>query len=133
MKVTGVGYRFLQIAFTFSLVTFAWIFFRAKSLGEAVLFIKKIVMDWNPWALFDDSLYRVALSHMEWEILLAAILVLLLADIIRVQKGITIEKFLHEESLPFRWFVMLLLFFSIVIFGIYGPGYDPKQFIYFQF
>lgn len=133
IKTSGIGYSFCQITLTFSLVTFAWIFFRVKNISDAMLFIEKIFLDWNPWVLFDESLYRIALSRMEWGILVGAIIVLLLADSIRFQKGITIEKFLHEEFLPFRWLVLLLLFFSIAIFGIYGPGYDPKQFIYFQF
>lgn len=133
MKTTGIGYRFWQIIMTFSLVTFAWIFFRMHSLRNSLRFIHKIFADWNPWVLFDDSIYRISLSRMEWGILIVAIFVLFLGDLIKYTQGITIERFLHEECLPFRWLVLLVLFFSIAVFGIYGPDFDPKQFIYFQF
>ena len=102
-------------------------------MEEASLFLRRLLTVWNPWALFDDSLYRVALSRMEWGILLWAIGVLLVVDLIRRVKGLTVEKYLHEEFLPFRWTILLILFFSVTVFGIYGPGFDPKQFIYFQF
>ena len=32
-----------------------------------------------------------------------------------------------------RWGVLLVLIAAVAIFGIYGPGYDAQQFIYFQF
>jgi hypothetical protein len=32
-----------------------------------------------------------------------------------------------------RWLVWLALGAAIVIFGGYGPGYDPQQFVYFKF
>lgn len=133
MKTSGIGYRLLQISLTFSLVTFAWIFFRMNDLGESLLFIERMLTAWNPWVLFDDSLYRVALSRMEWGILIVAFVVLCLGDFVRYTKGVTVERFLHEECLPFRWLVLLALFFSVAVFGIYGPGFNPKQFIYFQF
>ena len=31
------------------------------------------------------------------------------------------------------WGVLLALIAAVAIFGIYGPGYDAQQFIYFQF
>lgn len=133
MKNSGIGYIFLRVIATFSLVTVAWIFFRMNSLKKSVDFISVILTDWNPWVLFDDSLYRVALSRMEWGILIVAIVVLFLGDLVRELKGVTIERFLHEECLPFRWLVLFILFFSVAVFGIYGPDFNPKQFIYFQF
>lgn len=133
MKNSGVGYIFLRMIATFSLVTFAWIFFRMNDFKKALDYIGKILADWNPWVLFDDSLYRIALSRMEWGILIVAIVFLILGDLVRELKGVTIERFLHEECLPFRWMVLLILIFSIAVFGIYGPDFDPKQFIYFQF
>lgn len=133
MNTSGIGYCFLQMTLTFSMVTGAWIFFRMHNISDALKFIYKIFADWNPWVLFDDSLYRVALSRMEWGILLVALGLLFLGDLVRYAKEMTIARFLHEECLLFRWIVLWLLFFSVAVFGIYGPDFDPKQFIYFQF
>lgn len=43
------------------------------------------------------------------------------------------DAFLAEQNLWFRWGVLLALIAAVYIFGIYGPGYDAQQFIYFQF
>ena len=42
-------------------------------------------------------------------------------------------KLLERQVLPLRWVAYLLLMFTILIFGIYGPNYDAAAFIYFAF
>ena len=32
-----------------------------------------------------------------------------------------------------RWLIMLVLFWSVIMLGIYGVGYDTSGFIYAQF
>ena len=34
---------------------------------------------------------------------------------------------------PARWLLALALLLSVLIFGVYGTGYDPQDFIYFKF
>jgi hypothetical protein len=46
---------------------------------------------------------------------------------------VNLDKFLLGQNLWFRWFVILALTMGSVIFGAYGPVFDAKQFIYFQF
>ena len=40
---------------------------------------------------------------------------------------------LARQNIWFRWLVYYGLIFAVLIFGIYGPGYDASTFIYFQF
>ena len=35
--------------------------------------------------------------------------------------------------LPLRWALWLALLMTVLIFGVYGPGYDKAQFIYMGF
>jgi len=48
-------------------------------------------------------------------------------------RGIRIRERFAKQGLIFRWTVTLGLIFSIILFGIYGPGYSANEFIYFQF
>lgn len=118
---------------TFLLVDFAWIFFRTDSLADSFLFISRIATHFNPWTLFDQSLYTLGLNQQEIHILLAAAAVLLFVDLIRYRKKKTLDIFLEEQCIWFRWGILFFLFFFILIFGMYGPAFDAKQFIYFQF
>ena len=40
---------------------------------------------------------------------------------------------LAEQNLLFRWGIVVLLFVVVLIFGVYGPGYEAQSFIYEAF
>lgn len=46
------------------------------------------------------------------------------------EKGTKIREALDNQPLPVRWLVYLAGFVAVVVFGIYGPGYDASAFIY---
>ena len=43
------------------------------------------------------------------------------------------REYLDSKSLAIRWAAWILLFVAVLLFGIYGPGYDPTVFIYREF
>ena len=118
---------------TFGLTAFAWIFFRANSLGDAFGYIRRMFTRPDLWCLFNGELYNLGLDRVEMNVLFGSLLVLLLADLVRYFKKQQLDAFLAEQNLWFRWGVLLALIAAVAIFGIYGPGYDAQQFIYFQF
>lgn len=133
VKVNSISYKIGKAAVTFALVDFAWIFFRADSLSSANSIIKGIFTRWNPWKLYDQSVYNLGLDVREMHILIAAIVLLLFVDSIRYVKNQMVHSFLREQCIWFRWGMMFTLFFFILVFGAYGPDFDARQFIYFQF
>ncbi len=133
VKTTCMSYQLGRIFVTFALTSFAWIFFRMSSLGQSVEFITRMFTRPNLWVLHDQSLYNIGLDRIEMNILLIALVVLLLVDLIRYRKNMTIEAFLSEQNIWFKWGAIFALLFGTIIYGIYGPSYDPVQFIYFQF
>ncbi len=133
VKTESFSYKFGQIAITYILVSFTWLFFRAESVTAAFEMIGNMFVKFNPWVLFDQSLYTLGLNVTEVHILLVALAILILVDGVRFFKGQTLEKFLSEQCLYFRWGIIFFLIFYIFIFGSYGIGYSAQQFIYFQF
>ncbi len=130
---TAFSYKFGQILFTFSITTFAWIFFRAANLGEALYFIERLFTKWNPWVLFDQSLYTLGLDVVEMNVLLIALATLLLADILKYKKNLSVSQFLMKQNLWFRWVIVLFFILAILVYGKYGVDFDSAQFIYFNF
>ena len=104
-----------------------------NSISNSIQYIKRMFTRPNLWVLHDQSLYSIGLDRVEMNILIMSLVVLLLVDTIRYKKNITIEKYLKEQNIWFRWSVILIIFFATIIYGVYGPLYDPTQFIYFQF
>ena len=133
VKTESFSYKFGQIVITYILVSFTWLFFRAESVSAAFEMVKNIFTKINPWILYDQSLYKLGLDLTEVHILVVALVLLILVDCVRFFKGQTIEKFLNEQCLYFRWGVVFFLLFFIFIYGSYGIGYSAQQFIYFQF
>ena len=126
----------LHVAFrllvTFTLVNFAWLFFRAESLNQAFLMLGNIFRSWNPQILFDGSLAHLGLSSKSLFIGLIAVAILLIADCIK-WRGTTVRSIIYRRPIWFRWLFYLIAIFTILVFGVWGPTYNQSNFIYFQF
>ena len=127
------SHRLIKRLWTFVLVTFAWIFFRANTIKDALRFIYRIGLRWDPWNLFNESLYQLGLDRTEMNILIVSVVILLLVDILRQRKGQMPDTFLFRQNIWFEWAVIIGMILMILTYGKYGPDFDPKQFIYFQF
>ena len=109
------------------------IFFRADRFLDSISIISQIFTRWNPWILFDGSLYSLGLDIAEMHILVMSILMLMLVDMVRYRTGKIITEYLKEQCLWFRWLVIIAIFWGVAIYGVYGPGFSAVSFIYFQF
>ncbi|WP_338105755.1 MBOAT family O-acyltransferase [Psychroserpens algicola] len=114
---------------TFSIVVFAWIFFRADTFKTASTLIKNSFNN-NFTVIFTDRLYDMGLSQGNLIILLIFILLLLVFEV--YHNRLKIVSLLNKQSIFFRWSVYVVIFMTIVLFGMYGNE-DKSQFIYFQF
>ncbi len=127
------SYKFGQIFFTFVLTTFAWIFFRARSVSVLGEYLSRLFTKWDPWVLSDDSIYGFGLDARETIILYLSVFVMLIVSFVRYKKGADIGEILLRQNRAFRIIVFVLLITAIIIFGEYGIDFDSNKFIYFDF
>lgn len=73
----------------------------------------------------------LSLDEKDFSVLLIAII--LLAVIGFLKDRIDLRAALLRQNLVFRYAVYYCILFVILIFGVYGPGFDASTFIYFQF
>lgn len=133
IKTNCMSWKLLQTLSTFCLVAFAWIFFRADTITDALRFIKRMIVKPTPWLLFNGGIYSLGLDRVEMNILVFSVVLLLLVDIIKYVKKKTLDVFLFEQNIWFEWLVVIVLIIMIFVFGKYGSTFDAQQFIYFQF
>lgn len=126
------SHKLLQMLITFVLIDFTWIFFRADRFMDALQIIVSMVQNWNPWVLFDNSIYNCGLDQKDFSVMLISLGILLSADIAKY-KGVCIRKKIMEQNSWFQYVVVAVVFAAILVFGIYGSAYDAASFIYFQF
>ncbi len=127
----SLGGKLLQGIVTFSLVDFAWIFFRASNMKEAFEIIGSMFSIHNPWILWDGSLYQLGLNQHNFTLMLLAIGILACVDYMK-QRGYCIRNVILQQDTWCRWLCYLVGIFTVVILGRYGASYG-STFIYFQF
>jgi len=111
--------NFFRTILTFSLVCFAWIFFRANSISDSFVVIKSIFT--KQGALFTNNIDAIVLGTM------GVVTLLFFENLHEKNEGKFI--FLNHKNYIIRWITYLLLIFTLILFGVFDGG----QFIYFQF
>jgi alginate O-acetyltransferase complex protein AlgI len=115
----------LQIAITFHLVTFAWIFFRANDLGDAYYVITNMFRGWE----LSTTYFGVSLFPFQQDITALALLLVamaLIATLLIVETVARRRGGIEQIGGLAVWSGALAV---ILLFGTYGA----KSFIYFQF
>lgn len=129
-------YNAFRLIITFLLTCFAWIFFRANSMGDAFYILSHM---FTGTGLFFKSLFTLnfpaLLGTFDFtnlpndEILLSFISIIFMEIVHMMQRHGSIRHMLRDKPIYLRWGLTYVLILYILIFGVfYGTG-----FIYFQF
>ncbi|MDI9309687.1 MAG: MBOAT family O-acyltransferase [Limnohabitans sp.] len=112
----------VSIIITFSLTTFAWIFFRATSVKQAFNYISNIIF------LSTNGKLNSSCDKLTFFLLFSLIVSFIFIEWIGRREKFAIEKFGLNWKFYYRNLFYLILIISLFIFG--GK---QKQFIYFDF
>ncbi len=123
--------NFLKVLVTFTLVTFAWIFFRANTIGQAFYISKSIITD-----SFGDIPNLIGKSHTgldlkitKMELLLSIIFIFFLEGVQILHSRYNLIKVSMNYPAYYRWTVYYLFLFTM----LYFISSSSHSFIYFQF
>ncbi|WML33798.1 MBOAT family O-acyltransferase [Clostridium sp. OS1-26] len=130
IRMNSFGYKLSMILINFILVDFAWLFFRATSFKNAVILIKNMFY-FNPSIFVDGSLYKLGLDSSNFLIAMLSLGVVFIVDLLQGRRNLRDE--LLKQNTVFRWSLYLTSVIIILIFGVYGSGYNIQQFIYSKF
>ena len=122
--------KFLRLLRTWILVTAAQAFAFTFSPRQGLSILRQCFTAWN---FGDFAQWMTAILPLrEWIILAVALAVLLAVDVL-VERKIDLCGALARASVWVRWPVLLLLLLTVLIFGIYGAGFDGTAFVYANF
>ncbi|MHC1694205.1 MAG: MBOAT family protein [Eubacteriales bacterium] len=117
---------FVSTIFTFAIVCFSWIFFRANSFADAFYVIKGIVSPAADYfAPLASSFTNIPLSRFYMSLI--ALGILFIGDFLSRRSDF--RTMVGRAPMPVRIVSYSLLLAVIVLFG----AFDNKSFIYFQF
>ncbi len=158
IRTEGRLWRFWQMLRTFLLCGLGRIFFRSADVKSAFGYIWRLFGHLFDRVRFSDELIvagRAFIQKFSGSKLLdltrdlanadtgygispanilmaaAAVLVLWIVDM-KQEKG-PLREALAKRNIVLRWFLIFACLFAVILFGIYGPGYDLAKFIYEQY
>ncbi len=117
---------------TFFLFAIGRMFTVAGGFRNGLYLWKRLFASHRLWTLFDGSLYEHGIDRKYFYVVLVGMILMFCVDYWH-EKGIHIRKNIAALPLPLRWLVYLAAMFTIVIFGVYGIGYDASSFVYGAF
>ncbi len=131
---------FTRIVVTFGLVTFSWVFFRAQTLEDAILIVKKITYSLGNYSVLlsqlgelkqflDSGQSNLALFDFSFGVL--AVLFMLIIHIL--ERGTDSREFISDLPGVVRIVIYNIVFIAILAVLLFGGTYEEQTFIYFQF
>lgn len=137
-KVTGVeegsfSDKLYKVILTFNFTVFAWIFFRASGVMCGIQYIVRMCSSLALWDALNNITYTQGISVWQIAILLLNIFAIIMADYIKRKYKSTIEECVLKTHIGIRWFIYFAMIFDILLFGVYGSGYDMSGFLYGSF
>lgn len=117
-----------QMGWTYLWVAFAFTFFNASSMGQALTVFKSL---FNTTLVVAPTLYTMGWDKYHCLAAVVAFFVVIVVDMLSA-KG-SVSKRVVALPRYASWPLILVLLFATIILGIYGTAYDAQAFIYFKF
>ncbi len=124
--------RALRVCITFTLICVSWVFFRAASVTDGLLILKRALATLvSPAALTASSLdaLNMELGLRSWEIAVLMAALAVLAAVRLASHEEDVRSFVQRQPARVRWVAYYGLLLWICFFGVF----NDSAFIYFQF
>lgn len=66
-------------------------------------------------------------------IFLMSFLLLFVGILREMQPDVSLRARINRTPTIMQWLILFIAIMSIIILGVYGPGYNPQEFLYAQF
>lgn len=116
--------RVLRVIRTFILFSLSMVFFRAASVSEGIEVFKNL---FNTSSL--NLIKDLGLSIFDVVVIIISLVALLIFD----NKKEKIKEYIGNKSFEFRIAIALAAVLTILLFGVYGFGFNASEFIYGNF
>lgn len=133
INVEAGSWKVFQMVRTFFLFCIGRVITIPDDLHATAQILKKFVADFQPWQLMDQTLYGYGLDQREFYLIILSLLLLWVISLIQEKGEMTVRERIANWNIVFRWGFYYIVVAVILIFGVYGPGYDAAAFVYMQF
>ena len=125
------SFKLFQMVRTFCIFMGGRLLTSPGSIHATKIVIKNVLVNLQPWRFFDGTLLNYGLSWSGFMIL--GLSILTLWGVSMMQERFSVREKLSEQNLLFKGAILMLAIFVVLIFGVYGMGYDAASFVYMQY
>lgn len=124
----GTGWRVFRTVRTFFLIVVGRVFPVSVSFTAAVSELGSVFKGTGE-VPFSSQILSLGLTSADFAVIFAGCALWFAVSFMQ-ERGTQIRLSLDSRPLPVRWGAYLILTSVVLIFGMYGPGYDAASFIY---
>ena len=133
INAQSFAYGVFQMFRTFLVVLVGYVFDVAPDFTQAMNTFKLAFTD-QSLSVGRSQISELGLEKYEYAIIIFGMIVVFVASVIQERhSSTTIREMLDKKPFALRGFVIFAGVMLVLVFGIYGPGYDPAAFVYMQF
>lgn len=133
INAQSFSYGVFQMFRTFLVVLVGYVFDVAPNFAQAMNTFKLAFAD-QSFSVGWSQISELGLDKFDYAIIIFAMIVVFVASVIQEKhNSTTIREMLDKKSFALRGLVIFAGLMLVLVFGIYGPGYDPAAFVYMQF
>ena len=121
-----------QILRTFIVVCIGYVFDVAPSFKQAMWTFKMILLGQN-FSNIKGQLIELGIGKINIAILGFGLIAVLVSSIVQEKSGKNIRSIIDKKPVALEWIIIVTGVLLVAIFGVYGPGYNPADFVYMQF
>lgn len=133
INAQSFAYGVFQMFRTFLVVLVGYVFDVAPNFSQAMNTFKLVFVD-QSFSAGWSQIRELGLDKFDYAIVIFAMIVVFAASVIQERhSSTTIREMLDRKPFALRGLVIFAGLMLVLVFGIYGPGYDPAAFVYMQF
>ena len=126
IKTKCFSFQLFQIIRTTFFVVIGLTLFRADSLKQFITLLNSIFYSSS------NSILELLGGAHNLNVIIISIIIVLFVDLVKYN-GVKIDEWLEKQNIVFRYIIFVGLLFLVLIYGMYGYGYNPASFIYGEF
>lgn len=125
----SISMSIFRVVRTIIILIFGRYLIKSSDLTQAKELYIRTFSRLDLFKLFDGSLLEYGLDYKNLIVMNIGICILLIFDLFRY-KNVNIQEWIRKQDGIFRCAVCIVMAFSIIVFGIYGPEYSESMFVY---
>lgn len=133
LNAKSLGFRVFQMLRTFLVVLVGYVFDVAPDLTQSMRTFALMVTD-QSLSTGLAEIDTLGLGTADYLLLVICTLFLFCVSLVQeTHSDTTIRRMLDEKPFIVRYGFLLTGILALLVFGIYGPGFEPTAFVYMQF